>query len=129
MPVHKPRIFPLIQLLYYFITAVWPLIHMKSFLDITGDKTDLWLVKTVSVLLLPYCILLLLLSLNSKKNLIIVAAVFLCGLSLAVIDVYYYFSNVIKWVYLIDAFIQTIFLIYWLFYIINSLKKNNQFSR
>lgn len=129
MPVHKPRIFPLIQLLYYFITAVWPLVHMKSFLDITGDKTDLWLVKTVSVLLLPYCILLLLLSLNSKKNLIIVAAVFLGGLSLAVIDVYYYFSNVIKWVYLIDAFIQTIFLIYWLFYIINSLKKNNQFSR
>ena len=36
---------------YYLLTALWPLFHMDSFLKVTGPKTDLWLVKTVSVLL------------------------------------------------------------------------------
>lgn len=31
---------------YYFITAVWPLAHMRSFLAVTGPKTDLWLMGT-----------------------------------------------------------------------------------
>ena len=32
---------------YYVATGVWPLVSMRSFLKVTGPKTDLWLVKTV----------------------------------------------------------------------------------
>lgn len=32
---------------YYVATGVWPLLHMRSFLRVTGPKTDLWLVETV----------------------------------------------------------------------------------
>ena len=32
---------------YYSATGVWPLVHMRSFLKVTGPKTDLWLVETV----------------------------------------------------------------------------------
>jgi hypothetical protein len=35
---------------YYLATGVWPLLHMRSFLAVTGPKTDLWLVKTVGAL-------------------------------------------------------------------------------
>ena len=35
---------------YYLITGLWPLIHIPSFLWLTGPKTDLWLVKTVGLL-------------------------------------------------------------------------------
>jgi len=34
----------------FFITGVWPLVQIRSFLRVTGPKTDLWLVKTVGVL-------------------------------------------------------------------------------
>jgi hypothetical protein len=28
---------------YFLLTGVWPLLHMRSFLTVTGPKTDLWL--------------------------------------------------------------------------------------
>ncbi|SHL25073.1 hypothetical protein SAMN05444407_10372 [Chryseobacterium contaminans] len=74
MVISKSKIFPLFQLLYYFATSLWPLVHIKSFLIITGDKTDIWLVKTVSILLLPYCLLLFYFILNPKRNTIIALA-------------------------------------------------------
>ena len=40
-----------IQGLYYLITGIWPLVHMESFLAVTGPKTDLWLVQTVGALI------------------------------------------------------------------------------
>src|SRR4051812_3941777 len=35
---------------YYLITGVWPLVSIGTFQRVTGPKTDLWLVKTVGVL-------------------------------------------------------------------------------
>lgn len=35
---------------YYFITGVWPFVHMRSFEAVTGPKTDRWLVQTVGAL-------------------------------------------------------------------------------
>lgn len=40
-----------LQALYYLMTGLWPLLHIKSFLAVTGPKTDQWLVKTVGVLI------------------------------------------------------------------------------
>jgi hypothetical protein len=37
----------LAQALYFGITGLWPLVHMPSFLRITGPKADLWLVRCV----------------------------------------------------------------------------------
>lgn len=35
---------------YYLVTGLWPFLHMRSFLLVTGPKTDLWLVRTVGAL-------------------------------------------------------------------------------
>jgi hypothetical protein len=39
------------QALYFLVTGIWPLVHMPSFLRVTGPKTDLWLVRTVGALI------------------------------------------------------------------------------
>jgi hypothetical protein len=33
------------------VTGLWPLLHIQSFLKVTGPKTDVWLVKTLGVLI------------------------------------------------------------------------------
>ena len=41
----------LAQGLYYVLSGLWPLAHMRSFTAVTGPKTDLWLVKTAGLLI------------------------------------------------------------------------------
>lgn len=40
----------LIQAMYDVVTGIWGLVDIRSFQKVTGPKTDRWLVKTVSVL-------------------------------------------------------------------------------
>ncbi len=39
-----------LQAVYFMAAGLWPLLHMRSFLGVTGPKTDLWLVQTVGAL-------------------------------------------------------------------------------
>jgi hypothetical protein len=45
------RTLALAQGAYFLATGIWPLVHMPSFLRITGHKRDLWLVRTVGALI------------------------------------------------------------------------------
>lgn len=118
MGMQNFRVVPCLQAIYYFLTAVWPFIHLDSFLWITGEKTDIWLLKAVSLLLLPFVLLLAYLTFNPKKNYIIVGSVIIACLGLAGIDLYYSSARIIKWVYLIDGVFQLLFAVYWISYIV-----------
>ncbi|MEM5786496.1 MAG: hypothetical protein AAGU11_04200, partial [Syntrophobacteraceae bacterium] len=59
----------IVQGLYYIPTGIWPLLHMSSFLKITGPKTDLWLVNTVGLLLVVTGSVLLLAGLRNNYRL------------------------------------------------------------
>ena len=48
-----------VQGLYTQATALWGLLHIESFMTVPGPKTDVWLVKTVSVLLVAIAVTLL----------------------------------------------------------------------
>ena|SRR6185436_13105388 len=39
------------QGLYYLAAGIWPILHIDSFQAVTGAKTDLWLVRTVGLLI------------------------------------------------------------------------------
>ncbi len=39
------------QGIFYLLSGVWPMVHLRSFLAVTGPKTDLWLVQTMGALL------------------------------------------------------------------------------
>ncbi|MDR6456984.1 hypothetical protein J2786_000077 [Chryseobacterium vietnamense] len=103
-----------IQMFYFLLTIIWPFVHLESFLKITGPKTDIWLVKTVSLLLFPY-ILLIVYVLRIKQSPLVILAIMLCCAGLAGIDLYYYLNNVIRWTYMIDCILEILFIGYWIF--------------
>lgn len=109
------RWIPFIQGMYLLMTAFWPLLHIESFISLTGHKTDLWLVKTVSVLLFPLAIIVLSACKPSKQVSMYHATVVITGTAgLAMVELYYYFNGTITWLYLADAMIQLFFMIWWI---------------
>lgn len=114
----KKHFIPILQGLYFMITGIWPLVHIESFLYITGCKTDIWLVKTVGLLILPYSVLCFYAVTNTKRNNVIAIVNIMCCLGLAGIDLYYYLKGAISWVYLIDLSLEIVFSTYWFFYLL-----------
>jgi hypothetical protein len=93
----------LTQGFFYLATGIWPLLDIVSFQVVTGPKTDLWLVRTVGVLVAVVGGVLLL-GYRSRRltDELIVLAVG-CALGLAGIDLVYSLSGQISAVYLADA--------------------------
>lgn len=97
----------LFQSIFYLITAIWPLIHIRSFEMVSGEKKEDWLVYTVSVLLLGSGAVFLYASLYSEiisKEVFMLAVLNAAGLTL--IDVIYVWKKIIRKVYLADAFVE-----------------------
>lgn len=88
---------------YYVGTGLWPLFHMRSFLRVTGPKTDLWLVRTVGVLVT--CIGAQMLLASKRRNVTpetkLLAASSAAGL--AAIEVVHVARKTISPIYLLDA--------------------------
>jgi len=103
-----------IQSFYFLITALWPLLHMRSFLKITGPKTDLWLVRTVAVLLLAISTCFFLSLLSGELSLPVRALAAVSAALLAMIDFYYSLKGTISKVYLIDGVLEILFLVAWI---------------
>jgi hypothetical protein len=101
----------LVQGWYYLLTGIWPLVHYPSFEAVTGPKTDVWLVKTVGVLIIP--IGLALIAGRKKPEFPIVLLATASAAGFAGIDIYYSLSGTIKWIYLLDAAAQIMLLIGW----------------
>jgi hypothetical protein len=91
---------------YYLLTGLWPLIDIESFQVVTGPKTDLWLVRTVGVLVSVIGVVLV----SAARRRTIGRELMLLGvgsaLALAAIDVVYVLSKTIPPVYLADAAIE-----------------------
>ncbi len=103
----------ILQGLYFFATGVWPLVHMESFLAVTGPKTDLWLVRTVGVLVAVIGATLLLAAYRRRLG---AETAFLAvggALGLMAIDVIYVSLNVIPPIYLLDAVAEALLIVGW----------------
>lgn len=114
-----------VQGLYTLITALWGLLHIESFMAVTGSKTDVWLVKTVSVLLVAIAVSLLAFIKEKEQTLPAILLGGLTALGMAGIDIYYHFRDVIRWVYLLDAAAEGLFLAGWLAFLFR-YKKDRQ---
>lgn len=100
---------------YILATAVWPIIDIESFMWVTGYKQDIWLVKTVGALLIPVALTMaLFLIYDTELRPLFVLAI---GTAVAfiVIDIYYALKDVIADIYLVDAAVESIFLVGWIF--------------
>lgn len=103
-----------IQSCYLLLTALWPFIDINSFMLITGPKQDVWLVKTVAVLLIPVALCLSTYLLTGGSYIYPMVLGSLIPLAFMTIDFHYAGLNVISDVYLIDGVIQVIFFGAWM---------------
>ena len=111
----------LVQGMYVLLTAVWALVDIQSFMVITGPKTDVWLVRTVAVLLICISLFFLLSSKKSEEpRVTLTALVFSFGL--AYIDFYYTLNNTIRWVYALDGIVESMFGLLWLYFLFSPRK-------
>ena len=104
-----------IQGAYFFVTGVWPLVSIGTFQLVTGPKTDLWLVRTVGVLITVIGAVLLL---AAKRRAVTPEVALLAvgsALGLAAIDIIYVTARVIAPIYLADAAAELLLVAAWAF--------------
>ncbi len=102
------------QGVYYLATGVWPLVGIRSFEVVTGPKTDLWLVRTVGVLIAVIGVALLAAGVRGAvtPEIVILAAGSAAGL--AAIDVVYAAVGRISRIYLLDAVPEALLALVWI---------------
>jgi hypothetical protein len=103
----------LVQGIYFFITGIWPILSMSTFLKVTGPKTDLWLVKTVGIILAVIGAVLVITQVNAEINTSIIVLALGSALGLAMVEFIYVAKKVIPPIYLGDAFAELILIAWW----------------
>jgi hypothetical protein len=104
----------LVQGLYFFISGVWPILSMRTFLKVTGPKTDLWLVKTVGLILAVIGLALVYAQINGKINTSVILLGMGSAVSLAIVEFVYVAKRVISPIYLGDAAVELILIGWWM---------------
>ncbi|WP_062544940.1 hypothetical protein [Rufibacter tibetensis] len=103
----------LIQGGYFGLTGIWPLLHMPSFLAVTGPKKEVWLVVTVGLLILSIGAALLTAAFQAVQERSPAVLGFFSAVSMGAVDVRYALNDVILDVYLLDAIPEFIFSLGW----------------
>jgi hypothetical protein len=99
----------------YVATGLWPLVSMKTFLAATGPKRDLWLVKTVGLLVTVIGGVVALAGVRGRRTPEIPLLGGGSAAALAGIDLVYGGSGRIPRRYLLDAAMELAFAGGWLF--------------
>jgi hypothetical protein len=103
------------QGVFYIASGVWPLIDIDSFQAVTGPKVDLWLVRTVGVLVSVIGAVLLTAAHRKRIGPDVTLLAIGSALGLAAIDTVYALLGVISPVYLADAVVELALVAGWLF--------------
>jgi len=102
-----------LQALYFVVTGVWPCVEIRSFQKVSGPKTDLWLVKTVGVLVSVIGGVIAVAGMRRRITPEIAALAVGSSAGLAAIDVVYSSRGRISRVYLLDALAEAAFIGAW----------------
>lgn len=97
------RLVARVQGWYYVLTGVWPILDIDSFQLVTGPKLELWLVRTVGVLVTVIGATLLVAARQRRLDAPIALLAIGSALGLAAIDLVYVLAGRIPTVYLLDA--------------------------
>lgn len=111
------------QSVYTLLTALWPIVDIESFMWVSGYKVDVWLVKTVSILLLAVAVCLLLAIFSKGDHFPVYMLALLAAAGLAYVDFYYALGGRISKIYMADGVIEALFVLAWLFILSNQKKK------
>ena len=104
----------IVQGSYFFLTGLWPIVHVRSFMAVTGPKHDVWLVKTVGALVTVIGVAIVAAGLRrsgATPELLVVAIG--GAFVLMMVDVVYVLRRVIAPIYLADAAAEALLLGSW----------------
>ncbi len=107
------RLLPLGQGFYYVLTGVWPLLGLRSFQRVTGPKTDVWLVQTVGMLVLIIGATLMSAAVRGRVSEPIRRLGVGSALGLLLMELLYGFNGTISSIYVADAALQAIIVVWW----------------
>ena len=107
----------LTQGIYYLVSGAWGVVHVDSFQKVTGRKTDLWLVKTVGLLLVAIGGGLILAGAGRGFAPGLVFIAMASAVALLTVELVYVLKRVIGPIYLADAVVEAGFLIWWAAYL------------
>jgi hypothetical protein len=102
-----------IQGVYYVVMGLWPLLNISSFLNATGPKTDIWLVKTVGTLLIVSGFVLMLAGYRRRVSLEMAVLGVGNALALIIVEVVYVSIGAISPMYFLDGVIEILLIIGW----------------
>ena len=108
------------QGMYYAVAGIWPILHIDSFMMVTGPKTDIWLVHTVGLLLVAVGVVLCLAAYRQKLSLEMIVLAAGAALALTAIELVYTWKGMISMVYLLDAAVEILLIAGWLWLGFNS---------
>jgi hypothetical protein len=91
------------QAVYYVLTGLWAIVSIGTFQKVTGPKTDIWLVKTVGVLIIVIGGVLGLAGKRGEPVPEVPALAVGSAAGLTAIDIIYVAKKRIRPVYLLDA--------------------------
>lgn len=99
---------------YYVATGAWPMLHVDSFQWVTGPKTDVWLVRTVAVLVLAIGLALLLAAWRLRVGPEVALLAVGSALGLAALELAYVMDGTLRAVYAADAAVELLLVGAWL---------------
>lgn len=99
---------------YDLITGIWPVIGIESFQKVSGRKTDIWLVKTVTLLILVIGGVIGSAGLRQRITPEIAALAIGSSAALTTIDVIYVSQRRISPVYLLDGLANVVLICGWI---------------
>jgi hypothetical protein len=102
-----------LQALYFVVTGIWPCLEIRSFQKISGPKTDLWLVKTVGVLVAVIGGVIGMAGIRRRITPEIAGLAIGSSAGLAAIDIFYSGRGRISRIYLLDALVEVLFIVAW----------------
>lgn len=113
---HRPeawRAVSLAQGCFYLVSGLWPVVHLRSFMAVTGPKTDYWLVQSFGVLVAAIGAVFLI---RGVKGPGAVTRQFglASAFALTAIDVRFVATGTISPIYLCDAAAELLLAIAWL---------------
>lgn len=112
--VRLSRWLALAQGSFYVVTGIWPLLHLRSFLWVTGPKTDVWLVQTFGAVLAVIGAGIASVGGRRRFTTDWIWLSLLLALVLAACDVVFVLRGAIRPIYLGDAAVEFVFVVAWL---------------
>ena len=93
---------------YYVVTGLWPFVHLRSFLAVTGPKSEIWLLRTFSALITAVGVVLGRAARETPPSAPATELAAGAAVALGAADVWYVARRRISPVYLLDAVAEAV---------------------